>query len=115
MSGLKRISYTHEAMIDLIIQRPDVTSKELAEVFGYSQAWVASILSSDSFAARLAQRRSALVDPIISNSLRERFGALAIRSVDVLQHKLDSEESASLALEAFGISTAALNSLPRGA
>jgi hypothetical protein len=105
---VQRLKYSHEAMIDLILQDPTVTSKELAEIFGYSPGWVSRILAADSFQARMAERKAALVDPIISRTLNERLRAVAYRSVEVIQEKLDKEESATFALDALQFSSAAL-------
>ena len=105
---LKRVAYSHEAMIDVILQDPTVTSQELAEVFGYSAGWVSRILSSDSFNARLAQRKSALVDPIISRSINNRLKTVAIRSMDVIEEKLAAEPSAQYALDALEFATQGL-------
>lgn len=104
-----KLKYTHEAMIDLIIQDPTVTSGELAELFGFSSAWVARVLSSDSFQARLAERKSILVDPAISQTLNERLRTVAIKSLDVVSAKLDStEQSADYAIEALGLAAKGL-------
>lgn len=105
---LQKISYSHESMIDLIIQDPTVTSKELATLFGYSPAWIARILVSDSFQSRLAQRKSALIDPIISRSLNDRLRTVAIRSMEVIEEKLAAEPSAAYAMEALELATAGL-------
>lgn len=108
MSELKKIGYSHEAMIDLIIQDPTVTSQELAQLFGYSPAWVSRILASDSFQARLASRKSALMDPLIARSLNDRLRAVAIRSMDVIEQKLAAEPSAAYAMEALELATQGL-------
>lgn len=106
---LKKVTYTHEAMIDLILQDPTVRSSELAEVFGYSQAWIARILASDSFQARLAQRKGALVDPIIARSLNTRLRTVAMRSMDIIEDKLAAEPSAQYAMDALEMATMGLH------
>lgn len=83
-----RLRYTHDAMIDLIIQEPGVSQAKLAETFGYTQAWVSTIMSSDAFKARLMNRREQLVDPAILLSIEERFKAVTERSLVVLAEKL---------------------------
>ena len=109
---LKKVGHVHDAMIDLILKDPTVSSRELAAVFSYSQGWIAAVLASDSFQARLAQRKAALIDPIIARSLNERLRAVAIRSVDVIQEKLSEESvSAQYALDALGVAQAGLNTL----
>lgn len=108
MTELKKVGYSHDAMIDLIMQDPTVTSKELAALFNYSPAWVSRILASDSFQSRLAQRKSALMDPIIARSLNDRLRAVAIRSMDVIEERLAAEPSAAYAMEALELATQGL-------
>lgn len=106
---LRRLNYSHEAMIDLILQDPTVTTAELAEVFGYSRGWVSRILASDSFQARLAQRKSALVDPILARGLNERLRSVAMRSMDVIEERLATGEApAAYAMDALELATAGL-------
>lgn len=105
---LKKISYSHDAMIDMILQDPTVSSSELAALFNYTPAWVSRVLGSDSFQARLAQRKGALMDPIIARSLNDRLRAVAIRSMDVIEEKLTAEPSASYAMDALELATQGL-------
>ena len=102
---LKKVGYTHEAMIDLILQDPTVTSGELAELMGFSRPWVTRILASDSFQARLSQRKAALVDPLLARSINERLRSVAIRSMDIVEEKLAAEPSAAYAMEALEFAT----------
>lgn len=105
---LVKVTYTHEAMIDLILQEPTVTVQELAALFNYTPAWISRILASDSFQARLSQRKSDLIDPLIAQSLNERMKGVAIQSLTIIGQKLEAEESASYALDALGIAASAL-------
>jgi hypothetical protein len=107
-NGITKVSYTHDAMIDLIMQDPTVTTAELAQVFGYSPAWVSRILASDSFQSRLAQRKSALIDPIVARSLNDRLRAVAVRSMDVIEERLAAEPSAQYAIDALELATKGL-------
>lgn len=85
---IKRVRYTHDAMIDLIIENPWVAQGELAKHFGYTEGWVSIIINSDAFQARLEARKDQLIDPAIRLSLNERFNAVVARSLTVLQEKL---------------------------
>jgi hypothetical protein len=115
MSGqLTRLTYTHDAMVDLIIQAPTVTTKELGELFGYSAGWVARVIASDAFQARIAERKAQLIDPQITQSLNERLKGVAIHAVDLIGQKLDSEQSASYAIDALGLATSAMGLGKRG-
>jgi len=108
--GIKTVSYTHEAMIDLILTEPSITAVELAEVFGYSAGWVSRVIASDAFRARLAERKSQLIDPMVAASLDERLRGVAIHSMAIIQDKLanSSEESAQFAMDALGLATVAM-------
>jgi hypothetical protein len=83
-----KIRYTHDGMIDLVIQNPSISQNEIAEMFGYSPAWVSTIFTSDAFKAQLEARRAEVVDPELRLSLRERFEALTTQSLRILQAKL---------------------------
>lgn len=102
--GLKKLSYTHEAMVDLILTEPTVTPGELAQIFNRSRGWISRILASDSFQARIAERKAQLIDPMVAATLDERLRGVAIQSIDIIQEKLSAEESASYAIEALGLS-----------
>ena len=109
--AIEKIRYTHDAMVDLIVANPRITQGELAAQFGYTQAWVSLVMSSDAFRERLAARREELVDPAIRASLEERFRAVVTRSLEVLQEKLSAPVSAvpdNLALRAAELGAKAL-------
>ena len=109
MRKIMKLTYTHDAMVDLIIQEPTVTHAELAELFGYSAGWIQRVVSSDSFQARLAERKAQIVDPYIAQSLNARLRGVTIKAVELISEKLSSEDAgAQYALEALGIATGAL-------
>lgn len=85
---IARVRYTHEDCVDRILAHPGISQNELAAVYGYSPAWISVVINSDAFQARLAARRGELVDPVLAATLNERFKALTVRSLEVLQEKL---------------------------
>ena len=87
--AIARVSYSHDAMIDLLLARPDISQGELARHFGYTQPWVSRIMNSDAFLARMAQRKSDLVDPSLALTIDERLRAVASKSLDVVLEKLE--------------------------
>lgn len=111
MGKLQKISYTHDALIDAIIQDPHRSQGEFAAMFGYSESWLSNILASGAFQARMAQRRAEIIDPGLAASVKERFEALVRRSLDVLMKKLDATQvsdqvairAAELGAKALGI------------
>lgn len=88
--AIDKVGYSHDKMIDLIVANPRVKQDDLAAYFGYTAGWVSRIMSSDAFRLRMEQRRSELVDPIIAATLEQRFAALAMRGMEILQEKLDA-------------------------
>lgn len=87
--GIAKLSYTHDAMIDQIIAKPDISQNQLAALFGYTPAWVSQIISSDAFQAKLAERTKELVDPVVRASVEEQFKGIVSRSLDILREKLN--------------------------
>jgi hypothetical protein len=106
--GIQRVKYSHDAMIDLVLQRPGITQNEVALYMGYSVGWVSSIMNSDAFQARLAARKTELVDPVIVKTIEERMETLAHQSLEVVQKKLAATENPDLAIKALELSTKAL-------
>ncbi len=106
--ALQRVKYSHDAMIDLVIQNPMISQNELALYFNYTPSWVSRIMCSDAFNARLAERRDELVGTMLAVTIEERFAALAMRSLDVLQTKLESSQNPELALRTLEISSKAM-------
>ena len=88
MPEIQTVRYTHDALIDMIVARPDISQGALADMFGYTQSWVSTIMASDAFKERLAARREELIDPILLTTAKDRLEALTIRSLEVLQEKL---------------------------
>lgn len=98
-----KVRYTHEAMIDLMLENPWISQNQLAAHFGYSPGWISTVLTSDAFQSKYAARREELLDPELRITLQERFRALTEQSLRVLQEKLSKpadQVSDQLALRA---------------
>ena len=110
--GIQRVKYTHDAMIDVLIARPGLSQGQLAKEFGYSEPWISRIINSDSFQARLAERKSDLIDPSIVMSFDEKLRALADQSLEKIMEKIAQPVNmpgvADAALKALDMSTRAL-------
>lgn len=89
--GPAKLRYTHEDCVDFIIANPGISQGALAARYGYSQSWMSTVINSDAFQARLAARREELVDPTLALTINERFAALTVRSLEVLQEKLSRD------------------------
>lgn len=107
---IRKISYTHDGLIDMILAHPEFSQGQLAREFGYTQSWLSQVMASDAFKSRLAERKDALVDPVLRMQIEDRFKGLVERSFDVLMEKLSvpaSQIPDNLALRAFEISSRA--------
>lgn len=111
---LKRVHYSHDAMIDYIIANPTARQNELAMEFGFSVPWVSRVIGSDAFQARLAQRKEEISDPFLIATVEERLRGLAMQSIDVISQKLEATNNADIALKALDISTKAVGFGARG-
>lgn len=108
-NAVAKVSYTHDAMIDLIIAEPSITKTALAKTFGYTVGWVSQITNSDAFQARLAERKAELVDPSITLTVEEKFMAIAQVSADKVLEKLSAPlVDIDVALESLELSSKAL-------
>lgn len=85
---IKRINYSHKAMIDMILANPGISQNALAATFGYSVSWISQVMSSDAFQSALAERSADIIDPTLRLTVEERFKGLALRSMEILQEKL---------------------------
>jgi hypothetical protein len=97
-------------MIDQILANPCISQNELAAVFGYTASWVSLVMASDAFKARLAEKSKDLIDPILRATVEERFKGLVLRSLEILQEKLNrppKDVPDQLALRTFELSSRA--------
>jgi hypothetical protein len=111
---LQKVHYTHEAMIDVILQDPTIKQKELAKIFDRSESWLSIVMGSDAFQGALAKRRDDLVNPELTATLEDRYRGLADQSLRVLSEKLETSKNTDLALKSLEISGKALGFGARG-
>jgi hypothetical protein len=107
-TSVARVSYTHDAFIDLMIAQPMISKGDLAKHFGYTLAWVSRVTNSEAFHARLAQRKSDIVDPSLIMSIEERLRAVTSQSLDIVMEKLEAAPSLDSAMKVLEMSTKAL-------
>lgn len=102
-NAIQKVHYTHDAMIDLIIENPSIDQRDIARHFGYTEGWVSQVFAADAFQARLAERKEEIINPALRATVDERFRALVLQSMEVLRRKLEApvvaEETALKTLE----------------
>lgn len=106
--GIKKVSYTHEAMADLILSNPCIHQYELAAHFGVTEGWISQVIGSDAFQAFIATRKDQIVDPILRGAVEESFKGLVLQSMQRLREKLAANPSDQLVLQTFQSASRAL-------
>lgn len=86
------LPFTTDGMVQFLLEHPGMTHQQYGAAFGRGSGWFASVLASAAFQRALDPVRHLIVDPSISATLDERFKALALQGLSVLQVRLDSKE-----------------------
>lgn len=103
-----KLTYTHDALIDVIIANPTLSKKELGERFGRSASWMSRVIGSDAFQGALAKRRDELTDPFLLATIEERLTGVAMQSLDIISEKLEQTQNLDTAMKALEVSAKAL-------
>jgi len=110
-SALANVRWNHEQVIDMMVAEPKLDQNTIARHFGYSAAWVSTMINSDAFQAALACRKEEIVNPALRATVEARFKAIAQLSLDRMIEKLSGPiaptdafilKSAELAKDALG-------------
>lgn len=105
------IPYSHEALIQIAIDNPNWTPLKLAQHFGQTPGWLSSVVASDEFQLMLDPVRKLVKQTFLTATLEERFRGLTLRSMEVLQQRLDDPKiqdatvlkAAELGIKALGL------------
>lgn len=84
-----QLTYTHKAMMDLILADPTMPIEDLAEHFGVTKAWAKKVTMSDAFQAVLDKRREEIINPIIVESATEKIRGLTNNTLDMLNSRVE--------------------------
>jgi hypothetical protein len=80
-------------MIETMLQQPGVSGAELAIRYGYTQAWISRIISSDAFKVMYAKRleETGRDGAVIMQETEDRLRAVVNASLDKLATKLETD------------------------
>jgi len=106
------LPYKYEAIIDLMLAKPQMKKSELAERLGLTLPWLSQIINSSGFRARYNERRREY-NAELDGRLTARLYEMAEKGMARVVEKLDDDEAVDerFALEA---STRALRALGYG-
>lgn len=105
---IKKTSYNHDAMIDVLLAEPTISQGELAARFGMKQAWISRIIGSDAFQAALAKRRDDTINPIIAASIEDKLSGVVNQSLEIIAEKLEASRNIDVAFKGLEIGVKAL-------
>lgn len=93
---LRKVRYTHDAVIDEILINPTISQNDLAKMFGFSVSWISICMNSDAFKERLAERKAEITDPILRATIKDKVEAAAGRALDRIIDRLESPTHGSI-------------------
>lgn len=96
---LRNISYTHEALINWMLENPDRPLRDAAAYFGYTQAWISTVIHSDIFQAKLGARQEAVFAQIATD-IPSKLRTAANIALERVTLKLEETEDAGFLLDA---------------
>lgn len=99
MPQIKKVSFTHEALILWLLENPHRALRDCAQYFNYSQAWLSTIIHSDAFQEqlRLRQREFAALTGI---DIRNKMMAATDVALEGLTRHLEKTEDPEFLLDA---------------
>lgn len=104
---LQHVSHTHEAIMNFMIARPDLPLRDVAHHFGYTQAWLSTLIHSDLFQARLREKQD-IVFAAVAQDIPAKLAALADISLEKLTAKVEESEDPRFILESTKTALASL-------
>lgn len=109
--AIKRLSHTHQAIMDYMLANPSVALGDVAKHFGYTQPWLSTVINSDTFQKAFRERRTAW-ENIHDGRLAAKLTQVAERSLDRLLDALEEEGDDKLSPKAANdIARTALNAI----
>lgn len=96
---LKNVSHTHEAIMNWMLVNPEQPLRMCAAHFGYSQAWLSSLIHSDLFQARLKEKQDAIMSNI-AGDITSKLKVTADLALDRINTQLEISSDPRFNLEA---------------
>lgn len=88
---LQNISHVHEAIMNWMLANPDKSLKQCAAEFGYTQAWLSTMIHSNLFQARLREKQEHVFSGLATN-INEKLVAGANMGMEKLVEHLEKSE-----------------------
>lgn len=96
--GIKKVGYTHEALILWLIENPHKMQRDAALYFDVTEGWLSKVMHSDAFML-LYRKRQDEVASIVMNSIPAKLNAATGIALDKLTDKLEKSENNEFILD----------------
>lgn len=96
--GIKKVSYTHEALILWLIENPHKMQRDAALYFEVTEGWLSKVMHSDAFQLMYRQRQDEVAS-IVMNSIPAKLNAATSIALDKLTDKLEKTENGEFILD----------------
>lgn len=94
---IKKLNSFHERLADWLIANPGVRQSEAAKFFGYTEAWISTVIHSDAFQEYYQQLSSSVSSHVVVTT-RDRVVGLANLAMDELGERLAGSKAKDIPL-----------------
>lgn len=96
---VEKVSYTHEAICLWLIENPHRPLRDCAAYFGYTQAWLSTVIHSDAFQEQLGKRQQEFAI-MTCGDIRTKMEVAADVAISGLTRKLENTQDGKFLLDA---------------
>jgi hypothetical protein len=107
-ASVAKLTPRHENIIAFLVANPTMRKQDVARAFGVTPAWLSTVIHSDAFQAKLAERQAQFFSAA-TQTIREKLETVAHLSLDKLiehaEFEIETKEiraNAEMALERLG-------------
>lgn len=95
---IQKLNNTHEAILDWLLLNPEKSLRECADHFGYTQAWLSTVINSDAFRVQYSKLRGD-VHARVCADVPTRMTRISEIALDKLAEMVEKSEDADFILE----------------
>lgn len=95
MAEIQSIRYRHEAIARWLLANPHRLLRECAQELGFTQAWLSSVINSDTFRVYMRQL-SKEADSLVIYDIPAKLRGLASMSIDALTEQMEATLAAGV-------------------
>jgi len=99
-TSIARLSHTHEQIINWLIENPELSLRQCADYFGYTQSWLSRLIHSDLFQNKLRDRQDA-VFVSVAQDIPAKLRSLADISIERVCELVATTESPDVMVDVF--------------